>query len=130
MSDLSSDVFSSDLVDALFVVVHVAHRGYFSLSRLATAVGTIDDTSPPQRAMSRMYFDAMAELADADGRNSVWTTDTLRLICAWEISLSKSMVERRPLMMKSAPTSAARSTTSLRSEEQQSELQSLMRTSY
>src|SRR3546814_5354186 len=83
------------VVDALFVVVHVAHRGYFSLSRLATAVGTIDDTSPHQRAMSRMYFAAMAELADADGRNSVWTPDTLRLICAWEISLSKDRKSTR-----------------------------------
>ena len=71
------------------------------------------DTSPPKRAMSRMYFDATAELADADGRNSVCTPDTLRFTCAWEISLSKSIVERRPLMMKSAPTSAATSTTSL-----------------
>ena len=71
------------------------------------------DTSPPKRAMSRMYFDAMAELADADGRNRVCTPETFRLIWAWEISLSKSMVERRPLMMKSAPMSAATSTTSL-----------------
>ena len=71
------------------------------------------DTSPPKRAMSRMYLDAMAELADADGRNRVCTPETFRLIWAWEISLSKSMVDRRPLMMKSAPISAATSTTSL-----------------
>ena len=71
------------------------------------------DTSPPKRAMSRMYFEATAELAEADGRNSVCTPDTLRFTWAWEISLSKSMVERRPLMMKSAPISLATSTTSL-----------------
>ena len=41
------------------------------------------------------------------------TPETFRLTWAWEISLSKSIVERRPLMMKSAPISAATSTTSL-----------------
>ena len=44
--------------------------------------GTMLDTSPPKRAMSRMYFDAMAELAEAEGRNRVCTPETFRLIWA------------------------------------------------
>ena len=40
------------------------------------------------------------------------TPETLRFICACAISVSKSDTARRPLMMKSAPTSFATSTTS------------------
>src|SRR3954471_24172890 len=72
----------------VLVVVH--RHGCWNLERifLATGAGTIDDTSPPKRAMSRMYFDAIAALAEADGRNTVWTPETLRLIWACAISLS------------------------------------------
>ena len=80
------------------LVVVVGHQDpYLSLSRLATGSGTMLVTSPPKRAMSRMSLDATAELADADGRNSVCTPDTLRFICAWEISLSKSIVDAQAL---------------------------------
>jgi hypothetical protein len=40
------------------------------------------ETSPPKRAISRMYFEATAELADAEGKNRVCTPDTFRLIWA------------------------------------------------
>ena len=69
-------------------------------------------TSPPKRAISRTYFEAMYELAEADGRNRVCTPDTARFVCACAISFSKSDMARSPLMMKSAPSSLARSTTS------------------
>ena len=48
----------------------------------ATGSGTIEDTSPPKRAISRMNFEARTELADADGRNTVSTPETLWFICA------------------------------------------------
>src|SRR4051812_1540870 len=71
-------------------VVHRHRFVNFSRSRRATGSGTIDETSPPNREISRMYFDAIAELADADGMKSVCTPDTFKLACACAISLSKS----------------------------------------
>src|SRR5581483_8371752 len=54
-----------------FVVVHRHGCANRSRIRAATGSGTIDETSPPNRAMSRMNFDAIAELADAVGRKTV-----------------------------------------------------------
>src|SRR5690606_37284140 len=49
--------------------------GYFTLSRLATGAGTMVVTSPPNRATSRISFEARKELLDADGMNRVSTPE-------------------------------------------------------
>jgi hypothetical protein len=70
-------------------------------------------TSPPKRAISRMSLDATKECSDAEGMNRVSTPEIARFIWACCSSDSKSDTARRPLTMKSAPTSRARSTTRL-----------------
>ena len=68
------------------------------------AAGTIELTSPPKRAMSRMYFDARNEFADADGRNRC-ARPRRRSSSAPAAARSRSRTTaRRPLTMKSAPT--------------------------
>ena len=60
-----------------------------------------------------MSFDARYECDEPDGMNMVSTPDTRLFIWAIISSDSKSETTRRPLTMKSAPTSRARSTTRL-----------------
>ena len=70
------------------------------------AAGTMSETSPPKRAISRISFEARNELPDADGMKSVWTPEIVWFIWAICSSVSKSETARRPLTMKSAPTLA------------------------
>src|SRR5690606_4942050 len=49
-----------------------------SVSFTATGAGTIEATSPPKRAISRMSFDATNEWVVAEGRNTVWTPEMAR----------------------------------------------------
>ena len=55
-------------------IVEGRHDTQRSCRRFATGAGTIEVTSPPKRAISRMYFEAMNELADVgrqeDGGNA------------------------------------------------------------
>ena len=59
-----------------------------------------------------MNFDARNDDFDAEGMKRVCTPETALFICAIWSSFSKSDTARRPLMMKSASISLARSTTS------------------
>jgi hypothetical protein len=51
------------------------HDWYRSASRAATGGGTIEATSPPNRAISRISLDARNECDDAEGTNKVSTPE-------------------------------------------------------
>lgn len=61
---------------SVVVVVHrVGHDECFPRRTRSTGSGTIDEMSPPNRAISRMRCDARNDRDDADGMNNVWTPE-------------------------------------------------------